>query len=125
MKNLKYLCLFILIVGVIFGGYKVFTFSLFESELTLIEKLPVDQSDYSVLIYSFPSSATIQGAIQIHLIQDKTGKTKLFKDYEIYNKVLFAKIMKVRHLEIALKDSLKTSTKADTVYVDLPKSYKN
>jgi len=110
------------IIILVFVVYKVFTFKLFDSELVFLEKLPVEDADYSIAIYKFPSSATIEGSIQVHLMQDDTGESKLYKNYDKYNTLESSKISRDTVLSLAMKRS--TSNIIDTVNIKLPKNYK-
>jgi hypothetical protein len=105
----------------IFVVYKVFTFKIFDSELVFLDKLPVTNADYSIIVHRFPSSATIEGSIQVHLRQDDTGDSKLYRNYDKFNILVFSEITQDNLLTIAMKHN--TSDIIDTITLALPNKY--
>lgn len=118
------ICLVVfLLLAVVFLIYKVFTFQLFDSKMELLEKLPVNQSNYSVLLYRFPSSATVVGSIQVHLIQNNTGNSKFYENYDRFNKIVFAEVLNDNVLFLGLQDTVSYKSNIDTIRLKLPNQY--
>jgi hypothetical protein len=117
----KCLIIAIVVIVMVITVYKVLTFDIFDNELIFIQKLPVTRSDYSVVLYKFPSNATTEGSIQVHLILDSTGESKFYKNYDKYDAVTYARVANDTLLTIAIRRS--TSDALDTLYISLPTNY--
>ena len=113
----------LLIVGGCFIFYKIATFKIIDEKLIFLNKAHVINRDYSLIFYHYPSNATIQGSIQVHLINDETGKIRFRNNFDRYNKILFYTIGKNQELKIGVQDTTNTRAKIDTVSVVLPDRY--
>jgi len=123
MKKIRYIIIGAVLAVLSFFIYKLATFKIFDNELIFIEKVPVKESNYSVVLYKYPSSATVQGAIQVQLMQNETGDRKLYQNYDTYNNLAFANIIDGKILEIGLQNSIRDSLQIDTIKIKLPKMY--
>ena len=82
MKNRKILIglgLVILIL-LVFGIYKLSTFTLFDNEFKVVESIKVPNKNYTIKIYHIPSNASSQSYIQIRKMED--GVEEVLESYE-------------------------------------------
>ena len=84
MKKRYYIAAF-LIALMSFIFYKISTFEIFDDEICLLKEFQIQGENYQLRIYSIPSNATIQSAIQIRKYND--GVEEVLKSYEKYNEL--------------------------------------
>lgn len=59
-----------ILILLVFGIYKLSTFSLFDDEFNVVESIQVPYKNYAIKIYHIPSNASSQSYIQIRKIED-------------------------------------------------------
>jgi hypothetical protein len=99
--------------------YKLATFKLFDNKLIFLEQVPIPEKGYSLMIYNFPSNATIQGSIQVHL-KYTNREEKLLKNYDRYNRVVSAIPEGDSLLKLELIDTISYQSNVDTFNLRLP-----
>lgn len=76
-----------LVVGVLilllFGIYKLSTFTLFDDEFKVVESIKIPDRSYTIKIYHIPSNASSQSYIQIRKIEN--GVEKVLESYERFD----------------------------------------
>lgn len=98
-------------------GYKVLTFSLFDTEVVELKSIIVPGKEYKLNLYYVPGNATTQSCIQIRQIT-KTNEYVL-KSYERYN-YLVSNSIHEGYLRLVLNDTSVINKKPDTVSLKLP-----
>lgn len=85
MIKKRYYLIIILSVLAIFCFYKIWTFEIFDNEISLIKQYQIPSKNYQIRIYHIPSNATMQSVIQIRKYND--GIEEVLKSYENYNEL--------------------------------------
>lgn len=98
----------IISILILFGIYKLSTFSLFDDEFKMLEKFNIPNKNYSIKIYYIPSNASSQSYIQIRKIEN--GVEEVLESYERFNYL--------KNYEILNQDTLKL-TISDTSQINL------
>lgn len=107
----------IIVLVIIFGVFKIATFKLFDSDISLLERINVPNKKYSIEIYYIPSDATIQSNIQIRKLQ--SGVVEVLERYERYNHLDEYKIIEDDTLSITISDTSRIGT-AQEIKIKLP-----
>nr|WP_121271549.1 hypothetical protein [Pedobacter schmidteae] len=118
----KYKMMFFLsavgIALVIFLGYKLLTFNLFDDENVKLKSIIVPDREYRLDLYYVPANASNQSYIQVRQI--KNTKEYILKSYDRYN-YLVSNSISGGQLKLILKDTSLTNANADTVVLELPR----
>lgn len=72
-----------ILILLVFGVYKLSTFSLFNDEFKVVESIQVPDKNYTIKIYHIPSNASSQSYIQIRKIED--GVEEVLESYERFD----------------------------------------
>ena len=68
---------------IVYGSYKMVTFSLFDDEFKVIKQIDVPNKKYFLRIYYIPSNASSQSYIQVKKIEN--GVEEVLESYERHN----------------------------------------
>ena len=115
----RYIIIGIIIVVILgFVIYKILSVQLFDNNSVILKELTIPDKSYSIVVYSFPSSATIQGSIQVHA-KYPDGEDRLLKNYDRYNKLISISNGD-SILNLKLVDTISYEPKIDTFELRLP-----
>lgn len=117
MKKLLIILCVLLAVLAIYGGYRLFTFNLFDVEFLELETIEVPNKDYVLKAYFIPSNATSQAFIQIRKVE--AGVEEVIANYQRYNR-LDGYFYQDDTISFILNDSSLVKSKADTIVFNLP-----
>lgn len=104
-------------VLVLFGIYKLSTFTLFDDDINKIEEFSVPSKDYSIRIYFVPSNATTQSNIQVRKFESGVGE--VLESYERFN-YLENYSIKVDTLILSIGDTIGSNTQNEVRKLKLP-----
>lgn len=71
------------VILLVFGIYKLSTFTLFGDEFKVVESIKVPDKNYTIKIYHIPSNTSSQSYIQIRKIED--GVEEVLESYERFD----------------------------------------
>jgi len=80
----------IMLVLIAFVGYKLATFSIFDTEFKELKTIKMPNSNSKLIIYHLPSNASSQDFIQIRKIENQVETViENFENYDLVNEVFF------------------------------------
>jgi hypothetical protein len=80
----------IILVLIAFVGYKLATFSIFDTEFKELKTIKIPNSNSKLIIYHLPSNASSQDFIQIRKIENQVETViENFENYDLVNDVTF------------------------------------
>lgn len=89
----KKILIFFGAIGVIliaFIGYKLATFSIFDTEFRQLKTVNIPKSSSKLIIYHLPSNASSQDFIQIRKVENKVETViESFENYDLLNDLSF------------------------------------
>lgn len=72
-----------ILILLVFGIYKISTFTLFGDEFKVVESIIVPDKNYTIKIYHIPSNASSQSYIQLRKIEN--GVEEVLESYERFD----------------------------------------
>ena len=85
MKNTKTLLGIVAVFLLLFGIYKLSTFTIFDEEFKVIETISIPNKNYTIKIYHIPSNASSQSYIQIR--KSENGVEEVLQNYDRYDHI--------------------------------------
>jgi len=104
----------VIVTGVSYFIYKVFTFNLFDGEISKVAEIDVPNK-YKIGIFYLPSNASSQSYIQIRRLENQD----VLENYERYNFLNDYKLCNDT-LRLILSDTSLVERKVDTLFFKIP-----
>lgn len=101
----------------LFGVYKLATFSIFDNNIEIIEQIKIPNKKYILNIYYIPSNASSQSYIQVR--KSENNFEEVLKNFERYNTLEKYMIMDNDTLMLLLSDN-NLKKKPEEVKMRLP-----
>lgn len=108
----------VFLLAILYGIYKLSTFSLFDSDIKQVQEIRIPNKNYLLKIYYVPSNATTQSYIQVRKVEN--GKEEVIGSFERYNFVDTYKVINETTFMIVVRDTVSyLGNKSDTIFLKL------
>jgi len=117
MKKRNIIILIVIgLLAIVFIGYKIATFKIFNVEKTSLAKLPVKGKNYVIDISFVQAGATTEDVMQLKKVYSN-GKEEIVKNFNKYNCLVKSKLINDTSVQVILSDTCYYANKPDTFNV--------